>query len=285
MTKESTLSRWALLDKSGKTRGTCEAITKGFANTLFRRKTCKTPGQIRAKLPAGWTIVDRGPVESKPAPRRWKLEDFHVGDTIRLKADHWAVKHEGVPEGTTTKLVEREQGGHFRTDLKPCADKEYAMRFTPIEYTEAQVEKVEPAPQPKDEKSPRGEWADKLAAKDAEIATLKADLEEVRRNSRGMLDAFCDALDMPGEFWGELVAAAKFNKAQVKTLKSEVEEARDVARSMSAQAHNAIEERNAAEAKLADIAAIMRVNDMVSAIPEDAEPWHFHGLVQTVLDR
>lgn len=219
-------------------------------------------------LAEGWTIVDRGPVESKPAPRRWKLEDFHVGDTIRLKADHWAVKHEGVPEGTTTKLVEREQGGHFRTDLKPCADKEYAMRFTPIEYTEAQVEKVEPAPQPKDEDfdppiTPLNKPTLRVPAYKAELDTARQEIASLQSEVTSL-------------------------KAEVNNARSEQErldhslaDARSEMTENYRQYRKAQDRADAAEAKLADIKAIMRT----AVIMRDAKVSTHADAMQSVLDR
>jgi hypothetical protein len=158
--KSPTLHRWAILDRSGKTRGTCTETTKALARATFNFRGIGLNA-------SGWKIVDRGPAilpkegdiepggirgpvePATPKPRRWKFKDFSVGDTILLKAGHWAVREEGIPEGTTAKLVSLEGNNvQFRTDLKVHPNRENGMTFTPWEYTEAEVGKVEAEPRP-----------------------------------------------------------------------------------------------------------------------------------------
>ncbi len=70
--------RWALLDKKGKNRGTCEAILRETAAGCFLGRRDGLP------IPKGWRIVDRGPVEDDtlalaadptPEPRAFKVGD------------------------------------------------------------------------------------------------------------------------------------------------------------------------------------------------------------------
>lgn len=58
-----TLYRWALVDKKGKTRGTCEASNFSVACSVFARRR-------KTAYPEGWHVVNRGPVKTgaKPAP-------------------------------------------------------------------------------------------------------------------------------------------------------------------------------------------------------------------------
>ena len=57
-----TLWRWALVDKKGKARVTCEASSFSGACSAFARS--------QTAYPEGWHVVNRGPVktEAKPAP-------------------------------------------------------------------------------------------------------------------------------------------------------------------------------------------------------------------------
>ena len=70
------MSKYALLDKAGKTRLTCEAHAVSGARVQFLGRRNGTP------IPAGWTIVKR---EVKPSAKP-KAPTFKVGDKVRVKA-------------------------------------------------------------------------------------------------------------------------------------------------------------------------------------------------------
>lgn len=80
----ATMRRWSLVDRKGKTRGTCEATTPEQAVFAVRG-----PGK---PLPDGWQIMDRGPA----GPAR---KGFKVGDRVRFKSGCW----EGCPDGVIIK--------------------------------------------------------------------------------------------------------------------------------------------------------------------------------------
>ena len=61
-TPTPTLYRWALLDKSGKNRGSSTAATKAAAQVNILDQRQEIHGR-RISIPKGWTIVKRGPVK------------------------------------------------------------------------------------------------------------------------------------------------------------------------------------------------------------------------------
>lgn len=64
----ATMHRWSLVDGKGKTRGTCEAREAEEAVFFIRGP--------RKPLPAGWKVVDRGPVvRRKPKPEAAKKSE------------------------------------------------------------------------------------------------------------------------------------------------------------------------------------------------------------------
>lgn len=69
------MTRYALLDKSGKTRLTAEADDTRTARMRFKIARDGKP------LPEGWTIVKRAVKPAKP-----KRTKFKVGDRVRVKA-------------------------------------------------------------------------------------------------------------------------------------------------------------------------------------------------------
>ena len=75
-----TLYRWALVDKKGKTRMTCEAPDSVNANDILRKRR-KQP------FPTGWQVVDRGSVKSEAKPEPGTKPEpipFKVGDRVKI---------------------------------------------------------------------------------------------------------------------------------------------------------------------------------------------------------
>lgn len=126
------MKRYALLDKSGKTRGTCEA--KNAEEAVF---AIRGPGK-KKPLPEGWNIVVRGP---GTPPARLSPAAFKVGDSIRILAPHWAVKEGVCPAGTVAKLITQtdENPVMFLLDITYKSSKA-PVQFTPGDYTTNEVE-------------------------------------------------------------------------------------------------------------------------------------------------
>ena len=110
----ATMRRWSLVDRKGKTRGTCEATTPEQAVFAVRG-----PGK---QLPDGWQIVDRGPA----GPAR---KGFKVGDRVRFKSGCW----KGYPDGVIIEednsafpfliRLDKAHGGHEEVwDCPECLE-------------------------------------------------------------------------------------------------------------------------------------------------------------------
>lgn len=110
----ATMRRWSLVDRKGKTRGTCEATTPEQAVFAVRG-----PGK---PLPDGWQIVDRGPA----GPAR---KGFKVGDRVRFKSGCWKGYPDGViiedDNSTVPFLIrlDKAHGGHDEVwDCPECLE-------------------------------------------------------------------------------------------------------------------------------------------------------------------
>ena len=135
------MKRYALIDKTGKTRGTCQA--KNAKEAVF---AIRGPGKT---LPEGWHIVVRGP---GTAPARLSPAAFKVGDSIRILAPHWAVKEGVCPAGTVANLVVQTDDNPvmFLLDIQYKSSKT-PVQFTPGDYTTNEVEHLpaaDSAPKP-----------------------------------------------------------------------------------------------------------------------------------------
>lgn len=319
MTKPTTLHRFILVDQNHAKKEECTAHGLAGARKAFEALR-QAKGLRRPAIPTSWTIVDRGPVKAKPEAHSTVTACPSCGESSRDgggRIIHLVACPMGLalaaptPEprafrvGDRVRIVYTEEGvfkvGDEAKIVAPCAKGTHGCWMAEFDgghtwhiqpgFSEAEL--LTTAPQPKAEDPGHVQFIEseleaaraEIASLSSEVTSLKADLEEVRRNSRGMLDSFCDALDMPGEFWGELVAAAKFNKAQVKTLKAEVERLKaELETERNSVCGGTCYEAVKAEAKLDDIKAINRVAEIVNARPDDAEPWHWQGLVQSILD-
>lgn len=285
MTKEPTLHRWALLDKNGKTRGTCTAPGRWRARLEFKRMRNGRP------LAEGWTIVDRGPVDesvqraadafhktlAETKPRAFQVGDRVMAGPLMNPLYPWERHLEGIAGKVT----------------KRCSASRVMVGWDNGEKSNYEDKELSPAPQPKDEDedppiTPLNKptlrvpaYKAELDAARQEIATLKAEVER--------LTEVPPCPEDPNEAAIHRAAVKQSQETgepfRVVLLTLERDSARHGRDSWRQAQLNALGDLDLAQAKLGDIRAIMRVNDMVSAIPEDAEPWHFHGLVQTVLDR
>lgn len=359
--KKPILHRWALLDKAGKTRGTCEACYKHEARAHFKSlgRSVKSP----------WTIVNRGPVKddslvlaADPEP---KAPTFKVGDRVRYvkrRSESSCSQFDlTVPLGTFG-TIKADRGGCWwlvEWDGHPYPEDESGRKY---EMYEEGVE-IQPAPEPKAEEFKPGDpvclvkgaqlpvgsrgiilepghdggfrikwnggngvlWAhaaqiehlpqdagpDVLAAKDAEIATLKAERDalasDIARIRSTVRCGYCEKHFILDEHGGrdKAVAACLHHqrhecdkspmRKEVEALKAEVRRLeKDLASSITEQNNwrnayetehlellGAQEARSWNKRKLDDIQALMRADEIMRRVADKNIP----AAIQSVLDR
>jgi len=111
--KEPVHYHYALLDKAGKTRGTCTATSVSQARQVLLR------ARRGAKFPPGYYMVRRGPVEppascpSDPAPIQ-ATHPFQVGDLVKGKGWISGMEHTGHIIALTESMVQikKDESGH-----------------------------------------------------------------------------------------------------------------------------------------------------------------------------
>ena len=308
MTKPPTLHRWALLDKAGVTRHTIEATTRPYAI----QEACKRLKRgIRSGLPKGWGLKKLEPVGLVPTP---EPRAFKVGDEVKIKTGHpydFDGRYGQEERGTITKL--RLRG--CRGPIECLCPNGQELAFKPEE-----LELLSPAPQPKAEEGKPEAPANVLqryvdvlretnTAKNAEIATLKAELEKAKHRAEHEEQACIEVIeerDEAEEALGEAVALVTGHypewsncygkkdaladidesmaslKAEVERLVRERDDAREEMTENYKNYRAADDRAEAAEAKLDDIKALFRSNVIMSAMP--GEPT-FGEAIQFVLDR
>ena len=165
-----TLYHWALVDKKGKTRMTCEAPDSVNANDILRKRR-KQP------FPIGWQVVDRGSVKSEAKPEPGTKPEpipFKVGDMV-----------EGVLLGDYIK----KSGKFLGFDEEGDGMIEYDCGIDwPWFVSKDTLKLIEPAPDP---------------------PTPEELLAEAISQSTKLAAQFQEALGMPEASWPDMVAEAK----------------------------------------------------------------------------
>jgi hypothetical protein len=172
-----TLYHWALVDKKGKTRMTCEAPS-------YKEARIELVNRRGRFIPALWDIIKRGPVkteakpahDSKPEPR-----PFKVGDRVKISnAGHqkW-----GDGDDNPVDLVGTVDGSD-ETWIDVMWDNGWHNTYNAPE----QLELIEPAPDPP---TPEELFAEAIS------------------QSTKLAAQFQEALGMPEASWPDMVAKAK----------------------------------------------------------------------------
>ena len=289
-TPAPSLRRWSILDRSGKTRGTCTATTKAEARTAFNMRGIGLTA-------TGWKIVDRGPVKggetvtnlqagpifipkAKVESVQAKPRPFKVGDRVRWKTGLTGPVMEGV-----IRRIDDAGGVHFTVEDDP------ARRWA----KPANLTLVETGARWADPKGilaairqatgiPASEQPDLVEAVRSIASQMDRHRQE-RDRAQGMLAAaidqstdlagrFQDAFGLPGASWPELVAHAKQARQVRDDLKAMREFDAKTIKHLKDQCH-------ANNARLDDFAALVRAMRLIAQV-EGQNPL---AAMQAILDR
>lgn len=301
----ATMRRWSLVDRKGKTRGTCEATTPEQAVFAVR-------GPVKP-LPDGWQIVDRGPA----GPAR---KGFKVGDRVRFKSGAW----KGYPDGVIIKddhstvpfliRLDTAHGGQAEVwDFPECLEHApepklaVTLNFADFEAVKDQLAQAaalnEAVTAERDAlRKEVQEGIARIAEQGETIGTITAErneamaeLEEARAARRRILDALYISFPPTQETWTGMARAAEVTLGNIRRhrkalgLSPEPKDGGTIADAivhLKEERDAAIKERDAAEheldttqaqrdsawaaleladAKLADLRALHRTIDLTGA--------------------
>jgi hypothetical protein len=254
MTKNSSLHRWALLDKSGKTRMTCEASTLKAAEGII-----EADRRGGVPIPPGWRIVDQGPVEPEPKPEgKPSACPFKVGDRVERTQSPGA---QAINEGTTGEVVAIDHGG-IKGRIKvqwspggPCSYDDPAMEREHWGNWNA-LRKVEDAP------VPEGTRIKNYLRECSYCGKAWHYGDDAQAFDRGLKEVRDHALACPSNPLVQEIASLKEERDR---LKAELDEERRRSELAQQAGQNAERDAQAMESKLADLAALVRAGKVLAA--------------------